>query len=71
MWNHIAICRFKKRSVVTMCAPDNEQSRALPLEYELTNVHGSLCAKDDVSQERQIVEDWEQEKTQEPAFTTG
>lgn len=41
-----------------MCLPGNEQTRALPAEYDMTNVEGSMRAEGDVSRKHRIVEDW-------------
>lgn len=49
-------------------APGNEESRALPVEDDITNVQGSVRTGDDVSREHRIVEDCEQDENATAAF---
>lgn len=49
-------CRFEKGRVINTCAPGKKESRALTVEYDVTNVQGSVCVEDDVSCEPRIVE---------------
>lgn len=53
---------FKKSRVNTSCVLSNEQSRALLVENDMSNVQGSICVEDDVSREHCIEDDCTQEE---------
>lgn len=57
----LAKCGFEKSRVITTCNVGNENSRALPVEYDMANLQGLMCAENDVSREHRIVENCEQE----------
>lgn len=46
----------------SLCLPSNEQSRASPVKYDMTNVESLMCAEDDGSRENYIVEDYKQKR---------
>lgn len=54
--NHVAKIPMKKSRVNTRCVPGNKQSRALPVENNMTTVLGSIGGEDEVTREQRTVE---------------
>lgn len=48
--------------MIIICLPSNEQSRVLPVKFDVTNVQGSMRVEDDISQEYRIVKDCKQKE---------